>query len=100
MGLRIDPPLALNIVSPDVRFAMVPINRRDARRMIDGLRSRRILDGQRGKRPSDLRAIEDALLRLSQLVQDFPAIREIDLNPVLALPDACVLADARIVVDR
>ena len=82
----------------DVSFAMAPVNRVEARRMIDGIRSRTILDGKRGNPPSDIHALEDALLGLSQLTMDFPQIREIDLNPVYALSDKALLTDARVLL--
>lgn len=43
-------------------------------------------------------ALENCLLRLSQLVTDFPEIREIDLNPVFARKDGAVVVDARILL--
>jgi len=84
----------------DVAFGLAPITDADARRMIDSIRTAPLLRGVRGEPPSDVAALADALLRLSQLVTDFEAIREIDLNPVIALEagKGCSVVDARIVL--
>ena len=54
----------------------------------------------RGTPPADADAIVDLLLRLARLADDLPEIAELDLNPVLALPDRCVAVDARVRVAR
>jgi len=51
--------------------------------MIDEIRSYHLLRGVRGEQPSDLDAIVDAILRVSQLVTDFPEIVEMDINPLM-----------------
>jgi hypothetical protein len=56
--------------------------------------------GFRGAPPADGDALGDLLLRLSRLGEDVPAVAELDLNPVLALPDGCVAVDARVRVRR
>src|SRR5207249_374858 len=57
-----------------------------------------VLLGVRGERARDVKAVQDALLRLAQLVSDFEAIQEIDLNPVVVFPegDGYKTVDARI----
>ena len=47
------------------------------------VRAHALLDGVRGQPPMDKAAIVDALLRISQLVQDFPEIIEMDINPLM-----------------
>jgi acetyltransferase len=66
----------------DVVFRVAPFDRRDAREMIGEIRARDLLRGVRGERPSDLEAVVETLLRLSQLVVDFPEIVEFDINPL------------------
>jgi acyl-CoA synthetase (NDP forming) len=66
----------------DVAFRVAPFDRRDAREMIGEIRASSVLRGVRGEGASDLAALTDALLRLSQLAVDFPAILEFDINPV------------------
>jgi acetyl coenzyme A synthetase (ADP forming)-like protein len=69
----------------DVAFRVAPLDRRVARELIDGIRGRDLLRGLRGEQPSDLEALVEALLRLSQLVSDFPEITELDINPLVVL---------------
>jgi acetyltransferase len=66
----------------DVAFRVVPLDRRDAREMISEIRTYHLLRGVRGDQASDLDAVVDALLRLAQLVEDFPEIVEFDVNPL------------------
>jgi acyl-CoA synthetase (NDP forming) len=82
----------------DVCFRITPLTDRDAREIIHGIRGYRLLDGYRGHPPADLSAIEDLLLRISYLVEGVPEIRELDLNPVFALPpgQGCRIVDARV----
>jgi len=89
-------------VLKDVTFALAPLTEADARRMIESTRTVRILKGVRGQPAVDLDAIVQALLRLSQLVTDFPAIKELDINPfTVGLPGQTSIAvDARISVER
>lgn len=84
----------------DVTFRILPISDRDAAEMVSGLRGYRMLAGFRGQPPADRAAIEEALLRLSQLAADFPEIAEFDVNPFLAAPAGrpSRAVDARIVL--
>jgi acetyltransferase len=67
----------------DVTFRIVPFSRDEARTMLTEIRAISLLRGVRGEPPADLEAIEDVLLRLSQLVTDFPEIVEMDINPLI-----------------
>ena len=82
----------------DVVFRLAPIRTLSARHMIEEIRARRILEGVRGAQPVDFDALTESLERLSQLVVEFPAIQELDINPVIAYPDHVVVVDARIVL--
>jgi len=84
----------------DVVFRVAPINRHEAADMIAGLRGTKLLDALRGSPPADRRAIEDVLLRLSLLAEDFPEIAELDINPLLAFPDRAVAVDGRVLLGR
>lgn len=86
-------------VLKDVSFSIAPITRKDAERMIDSLRSKAIFEGVRGEKPADREALIETLGRLSQLVSDFPEIKELDVNPLLALPSGAKVLDARIVIE-
>lgn len=85
-------------VLKDVTFRRVPIFRSDAMAMIEGIRAKKMLEGERGRPAVDKNALVDFLLRLGQLVQDFPQIRELDINPVFGLKKGVVAADARFLV--
>lgn len=67
----------------DVTFRVAPIDRREATEMLGEIRAYRLLRGVRGEKPSDQQAIVDTLLRVSQLVTDFPEIVELDINPLM-----------------
>ncbi len=66
----------------DVAFRVAPFDRRDAHEMVGEIQAHGLLRGVRGERPSDLDALIETLLRLSQLVTDFPDIAEFDINPL------------------
>ena len=70
-------------VLKDVSFRVAPFGPKEARQMIEEIRSFRLLKGVRGEPPADLEAVVDVLLRLSQLVTDFPEIVEMDINPLM-----------------
>ncbi len=86
----------------DVSFAVAPINRDDANKMIQQIRSFPLLTGVRGEEASDIDSIVDSLLRLSQLACDFPEIVELDINPlfVYARGKGCVAPDFRIILEE
>lgn len=69
----------------DVAFRVSPLTDLDARVMVREIRGFPLLEGYRGHPRADLEALEEALLRLSRLVEAVPEIAELDLNPVFAL---------------
>ncbi len=83
-------------VLKDVVFNLTPVTDAEAQGMLDGIRASALLDGVRGEKPVDKTALVDLIQRLSRLVTDFPQIRELDLNPVLAFEKGAVAVDARI----
>ncbi len=83
----------------DFAVELPPLNERLARRMLDGLRVRRLLEGWRGRPPLDAPALVDAMIRFSYLVADSPALRELDVNPLLVMERGVVALDARAVVE-
>jgi acetyltransferase len=66
--------------------------------MMEQTRIYRALKGVRGRKPVDLPALEQLMVRFSELVAEQPAIREIDINPLLASADALIALDARVVL--
>jgi len=89
-------------VLKDVSFRVAPFGPRQARKMIEEIRSAALLWGTRGERPSDIDAIVTCLLAVSQLVSDHPDIVELDINPLkVGEPGAgAVAVDARITIQE
>ncbi len=85
-------------VLKDVAFRVAPFTARTADDMVTSIRSYQLLAGARGEKPVDMDALQEALLRLSQLVTDFPEIAEMDINPLKVQPEhgGAVAIDARI----
>jgi acetyl coenzyme A synthetase (ADP forming)-like protein len=82
----------------DTSFRIAPVNEDEARRMIREIRSYSILEGTRGEPPSDTDAIIEYILRMSQLVTEVPSIVELDINPLMVLPQGAVAVDCRMVI--
>jgi acyl-CoA synthetase (NDP forming) len=84
----------------DVQLRLAPLLDHDARRMVRDVRMFPLLEGVRGEPRRDLGALEDALLRVSQLAQRHPRIAEMDINPLFALERGVVAVDARVRVEE
>jgi acetyl coenzyme A synthetase (ADP forming)-like protein len=84
----------------DVTFRVAPLAHQEAEEMLAQIRAHALLDGVRGQPPMDKSAIVDALLRVSQLVQDFPEIIELDINPLMVYHqgDGALALDMRLVL--
>jgi acetyltransferase len=67
----------------DVSFRLAPLNEREAQNMMEETKSYALLEGVRGQSKSDIDNLREALIRISQLVWDFPEINELDINPIL-----------------
>ena len=83
-------------VLKDVVFSLTPVTDAEAREMVAGLRASALFSGLRGEPAVDRNALVDLIQRLSRLVTDFPQIKELDLNPVMAFEKGVVAVDARI----
>ena len=85
----------------DVALRLAPLNPAQARNLMAETRIGRILAGTRGRPPADLDSLSRALTALSQLMMQFPQIREVDLNPVRVFPGkpGLLALDARIRLD-
>src|SRR5258707_59546 len=86
-------------VLKDVTFRLAPATKDDALSMLDGIQADDRLKGVRGSDPVNREALADIIIKVSQLVSDFPEIVELDLNPVFATRKDAIAADVRIVVD-
>ena len=82
----------------DRRFAVPPVDAAEARRMIETLKIAPLLRGARCRPPSDFEALAETLSRLSVLAGSIgDSIAELDINPVIAGPEGCVVVDALVV---
>lgn len=86
----------------DVTFRVAPFSQLEAEQMLGEIRAHALLDGVRGQPGYDKNAIVDCLLRIGQLVQDFPNIAEVDINPLMVYPGSqgAIAIDMRLVLDK
>ncbi len=91
-------------VLEDVAFRALPLSERDAYAMVEQIKAQKVLDGVRGAAGVDKPAPVALLMQVSRLVEAYPEIQELDLNPVLAYPQGhptgYAIVDARIIVER
>jgi acetyl-CoA synthetase (ADP-forming) len=83
----------------DVTFRIAPITQADAVEMITGVKAYPLLTGYRNTPPADIDALTTILLNTSRLVMDYPEIKELDLNPVMAYEKGAKTVDARIILE-
>lgn len=86
-------------VLKDVSFRALPMSRVDAHEMVEEIQSAQILNGVRGGLPIDKSALEDLMMKVSQLALAHPEIKEIDLNPVILRNDGYDVVDARMILN-
>ena len=84
----------------DAAFRIAPLTDVDAEELVTSGKAGRLVRGFRGAPAADVGALADLVHRLARLGEEVPAVAELDLNPVLALPDRCVAVDARVRVRR
>ena len=86
----------------DVSFYLAPLTEDEARQMLINTKTYKMLKGVRGEEGVDIDAIAEGLQRLSQLVTEFPQIKEMDINPYMVGPEGTtpVAVDARITVEK
>jgi acetate---CoA ligase (ADP-forming) len=84
----------------DVTFRIAPFSKHEAEQMLQEIRAHALLDGVRGLPAYDKEAIVEVLLRIGQLVQDFPEIAELDINPLMVYPQnrGAIAIDMRLVL--
>jgi acetyltransferase len=87
-------------VLKDVAFRLAPITREEAHAQIREIRTFPLLRGVRGDLPADIAAAEEVILRVSQLVTEFPEIVEMDINPLVVhnQGEGAIVLDARIIL--
>lgn len=83
----------------DVTFRIAPVTQIEAVEMIEEIKAVKLLKGARGETPVDLDEIADVIVKVGQLVTDFPQIREFEINPLIVSPDRGAIAvDAKCIV--
>jgi acetyl coenzyme A synthetase (ADP forming)-like protein len=85
-------------VMKDITFRMTPVSKRDALGMLDSIGAAEVLRGVRGGKGIDRAALADIIVKVSKLVNDFPEIHEVDLNPVFATEKDARAVDVRMVL--
>ncbi len=86
-------------VLDDTTVRVAPISATEARAMTEEIRSAPLLRGVRGQPAVAIDQVIETIQRVSQLVTDFPAILELDINPLIATPDGVTAIDIRLTVD-
>ena len=81
-------------------FRIAPLTDADAEELLHQEKTGLLVEGYRGATPADPAALTDLIHRLSRLGEDLPEVAELDLNPVIAGLDGCVVVDARVRVRR
>ncbi|MFO7754975.1 MAG: bifunctional acetate--CoA ligase family protein/GNAT family N-acetyltransferase [Bacteroidales bacterium] len=107
MGIKRDPVFGTVIMTgaggvtaelfKDSSLGFPPLNERLARLMLEQLKIWPLLNGYRGSKPVDIDKLVEVMIRLSYLAADYPEIKELDINPLLAGSGSMVAVDARIV---
>jgi len=82
----------------DFSLRLVPISQKDPEMMMNEIRTHQLLEGYRNLKPIDKEALVSILTKVSMLVQQNPAIKEMDLNPVICYPDGAITVDARVIL--
>jgi len=86
----------------DVSFRLAPLSLEEARDMVSETKAYFLLKGVRGEKPSDINAVLNTIIRVSQLVVDFPEIVEMDINPLFVYEEGrgCIAIDVKITLSR
>ena len=71
----------------DIVFALVPLNRQEAEKLLEKTWAGRRLEGYRNIPPSDREAVLDSILRIGKLIEDFSQIMEVEINPLIVQPE-------------
>ena len=89
-------------VLKDVKFAIAPVSEIEAKDMITGIKTHQLLEGTRGDKASDIQSITDTILRVSQLVTDFPEIQEFEINPLKVFDEGkgSLAVDMRLILKK
>jgi acetyltransferase len=84
----------------DFSIGLPPLNQTLVRRLMEETKVYQLLKGYRNVPPANIKLLEEVILRFSQLLVDFPQLREVDINPLLVNDKAAYALDARIIIDK
>ncbi|MFA6955655.1 MAG: GNAT family N-acetyltransferase [Thermoanaerobaculia bacterium] len=84
----------------DVAFRIHPVTDVDVADMLEEVKTTRLLHGYRGSAPADAAAVQDAILRVSTLIELCPEIEELDINPLKVLEKGAIAVDFRVRVEK
>ncbi len=86
----------------DVSFRLAPLSEPEAREMMEETKAYSLLKGIRGEAPSDIEALKNTILRVGQLVWDFPEIVEMDINPIMVYGrgEGCNALDVKMTLSK
>jgi acetyltransferase len=84
----------------DCATGLPPLNTTLIKRMLEETKIYKLLKGYRGSPPANLKKLEETISQFSQLLTDFPQIKEIDINPLLINEKDLTILDARIIIDK
>ncbi|MGB9959632.1 MAG: acetate--CoA ligase alpha subunit [Candidatus Bathyarchaeales archaeon] len=84
----------------DYAIGLPPLNQTLARRLMEETKVYQLLKGYRNMPPANIKLLEEILVRFSQMIIDFPQIKEVDINPLLVDEKEAYVLDARIAVDK
>jgi acetyl coenzyme A synthetase (ADP forming)-like protein len=85
-------------IMKDITFRMAPVGKKEALSMLDSIGAAEVLRGVRGAKGVNRAALGDIIAKVSKLVNDFPEIHEVDLNPIFATDKDARAVDVRIVI--
>ncbi len=86
-------------IMQDTSFRVAPVAKPAVRSMLEEVESAPLLRGARGREPAAIGDLVETIQRVSQLVTDVRAITELDINPVVAMPDGAVAVDLQLTLD-
>ena len=84
----------------DVAIGLPPLNQTLARRIMEETKVYQLLKGYRNVPPANLKLLEETMVRFSQMLVDFPQLKEVDINPLFIDGKEAFALDARIVIDK
>jgi len=84
----------------DVAIGLPPLNQTLARRIMEETKVYQLLKGYRNMPPANLKLLEEVMVRFSQMLVDFPQLKEVDINPLLINEKEAFALDARVVIDK